>query len=326
MDIWTTLIIEQYANLVSREAQYILSYYKQKVEQIEAELRENEKDLARLRWEMPNKIKELSDLENLLAPAAVSYDFRGTQRDLRRFTAARTDVAIAVSELAELPKEGLMTRLAKVQIDIAKQEEPAKQYGDALKGDAELSRFLKDASEATLLGLLSGKIPEKQMADLLASRDGQPVLATLKPALEERLRSELRGLEEKRAEENALKQHIAETQQGIARLQTEVAALQQQYEARQREVEALNEKHRLARDWEAQVEIEADATNFAQGNKIEGVDLKILAHAAQPDLRTYPKKALMTLIVGAIGFLISCLLVILNRFIKDAAKATVSPV
>jgi capsular polysaccharide biosynthesis protein len=321
MDIWTSLIIGKYSSLVREQSVYILPYYKQKVAQIESELAQSEKELARIRWEMPNKIKELSDKENLLAPARVNYDFRGSERDLRRITGTRQDIALAVAELPELPKEGLNERLARVQIDIAKQETVAKSYTDALKGEPEMIEFLKSGNVATLLSLPATKITEKQIQDLLAGQNRQELLGLLKSSLEEARQDSLRGLEEKRAEEIALKQTMEQTRLDIARLQTEVAALQQQYENHQRTVEALNEKHRLARDWEAQVEIEADAAKFAQGDQIQGADLMLLAKAARPDFRTYPKKALSVLVAGAIGFLLGCLLVILNRYIKDAAAA-----
>jgi uncharacterized protein involved in exopolysaccharide biosynthesis len=189
-----------------------------------------------------------------------------------------------------------------------------------LGGDDELKQFIKNADDIALVSLLEGRISDDQLKKLLNDRDPQPLIGPIRLAIEEARAGAIRGIENKKAEEGALKRQIQAVRSEIAELQREVADLHATYLGLQREIEGLNEKHRLARDWQAQVEIESDAIDHAEANLKEGVDLKIISAAVVPDFRVYPQKALICIVAGIIGFLLSSLLVIISKYIKDAQR------
>ena len=281
MDLWTSLFIQNYGNIIPNEALYASQLCEKQIQTIQENLKALEEQHTQIRCQLPYKIKELTDRENMLAPAPVEYDF---QRPIHYYYKWRTSQQVEIQ-----------------------MREPQLPQGPGLK---------------TRLTELSAKLSQDEIQNLLEQKTYSEALNPLYISLKEIAAINLKELEASRAERRVLVEKIATTEKEIAQLQEDVARLDQQYSRLDREVQTLRNNYRLVSDVKNQADLEAGIYAGSPSDKSEAGDVRILAAAALPDMRAYPKKTLTCLIVGVLGFLLSCLLVVLHKYLVDAERLT----
>jgi len=321
MDLWTGLFIENYGNVIPNEALYASQVCEKQIETIEEKLKGLEEQHTQVRWQLPYKIKELTDKENMLSPAPVEYDF---QKPIHYYYKWRTSQQVEIQVRApQLPQgPGLKTRLTELDVDIAKREAVKQLMDKLLDEEKQIVKLEGRPDEAAIFRLLSTKLSQEEIQNLLEQKTYSEVLNPLYISLKEIAAINLKELEASRAEHRVLVGKIATTEKEIAQLQEDVARLDQQYSRLDREVQTLRDQYRLISDVKNQADLEAGIYAGSPSDASEAGDVRILAAAALPDMRTYPKKTLTCLIVGVLGFLLSCLLVVLHKYLEDAERLT----
>ncbi len=321
MDLWTSLFIQNYGNIIPNEALYASQLCEKQIQTIQEKLKALEEQHTQIRWQLPYKIKELTDRENMLAPAPVEYDF---QRPIHYYYKWRTSQQVEIQmREPQLPQgPGLKTRLTELDVDIAKREAVKQLMDKLLDEEKQIVKLEGRPDEAAIFRLLSAKLSQDEIQNLLEQKTYSEALNPLYISLKEIAAINLKELEASRAERRVLVEKIATTEKEIAQLQEDVARLDQQYSRLDREVQTLRNNYRLVSDVKNQADLEAGIYAGSPSDKSEAGDVRILAAAALPDMRAYPKKTLTCLIVGVLGFLLSCLLVVLHKYLVDAERLT----
>lgn len=73
MDTWTTIFIKRFGDTIAKDAEYISDYFEQRLKEIQSSLETKEKEYSDIKWQLPTKIKQLSDAEDLLSPGRMFY-------------------------------------------------------------------------------------------------------------------------------------------------------------------------------------------------------------------------------------------------------------
>lgn len=321
MDLWTGLFIQNHGNIIPKEALYASQLHGKQIQAIQEKLKTLEEQYTQVRWQLPYKIKELTDKENMLAPAPVEYDF---QKPLHYYykPGASQQVEIQVREPQVTQGPGLKRRLAELEVDITKREAVKQLMDRLLDQEKQIVKLEGGADEAAIVRLLSTKLSQDEIRDLLEQKTYSDALNPLYVSLKEMAAANLKELEGSRAEHKTLVEKILTTEHEITQLQEEVARLDQEYSRLDREVQTLRDRYRLIAEVKNQADLEAGLYSGSSSDASEAGDVRILAQAALPDLRIYPKKVATCLIVGALGFLLSCLLVVLRKYLEDAERLT----
>ena len=321
MDLWTALFIQNRGNIIPNEALYASQLCEKTIQTIQEKLKALEEQHTQVRWQLPYKIKELTDKENMLAPAPVEYDFQKPVHDYYKWrTSQQVEIQMRESQLPQGP--GLKTRLAELDVDIAKREAVKQLIDKLLDEEKQIVKLEGRPDEAAIFRLLSTKLSQDEIQKLLEQKTYSEVLNPLYISLKEIAAINLKELEASRAERHVLVEQIATTEKEIAQLQKDVALLDQQYSKLDREVQTLRDNYRLVSDVKNQADLEAGIYAGSPSDASEAGDVRILAAAALPDMRAYPKKTLTCLIVGVLGFLLCCLLVVLHKYLEDAERLT----
>jgi capsular polysaccharide biosynthesis protein len=319
MDLWTSLFIQNYGDIIPNEALYTSQLCAKRIQTIQEELKTLEEQHSQTRWLLQYKIKELTDKENMLAPAPVEYDF---QKPVHYYYKWRTSQQVEIQmREPQLPQQpGLKTRLTEAEVDVAKGEAVKKLMDGLLDEEKQIVKLEGRPDEAVILRLLSTKLTDAEIQKLLEQKTYSEELNPLYVSLKEIAATNLKELEASRAEREVLMKRITTTENEITQLQQEVARLDQEYSRLDREVQTLRDNYRLISDVKNQADLEAGIYGPTSSDESEAGDVRILASAALPDLRIFPKKSVTCLIVGALGFLLSCLLVVLYRYLEDAER------
>jgi uncharacterized protein involved in exopolysaccharide biosynthesis len=321
MDLWTSLFIQNYGNVVQDEALYASQIYEKQIQTIQEKLKTLEAQFTQVRWQLPYKIKELSDRENMLAPATVEYDFRKPVRQYFKLeTAQQVDVQVREPQPPQGP--GLKTRLAELEIDVVKREAIKQLLDRLLDQEKQVVKLEGGPDEAAIVRLQSPKMSQEEIQQLLQQKMYSETLNPLYIGLKETAATNLKELEGSRAERQILVEKIAAAEKEVVQLQEQVAQLDEQYSRLDREVQSLRDEYRLISDIKNHADLEAGISGGTPSDESEAGDVRLLARATLPELRTYPKKAVTCLIVGALGFILSCLLVVLHKYLGDAERLT----
>lgn len=256
MDVWLKTFMKHYGDILARNARYLSRDYGAMAEKLSKQITEKETELYQLRWEIPFKIRQLTSNEMMLAPAQISWEFRGDQR--RSYFKYRDFN----------------------EVDIAMQEPPI---------SPAMVNGLKEQLIQTELELATAKA-ENNAAKIV------PLEAKQKTLLEK----------------------INQTTAEIVVLQRETAALETKFQTLAREVVALRDQYTYLSDLKNHADVDAHSLEFANnGDGTERSDVVILSPPSLAELKSSPKRVLAALLAAVIGFLLTALALILDKFIND---------
>jgi len=127
--------------------------------------------------------------------------------------------------------------------------------------------------------------------------------------------SPIAALEAKR---NTLLEKVKQTNADIAIFQKDTAELEARFQTLAREVTSLRDEYSYVMDLKNQADVEAHGLTYSnKGDGRERSDIIILSPPSLPELRIFPKKTIFCLIAGVVGFFLTTLLFIFEKFMKD---------
>ena len=117
----------------------------------------------------------------------------------------------------------------------------------------------------------------------------------------------------------ALEKAIQNTKKQIDSLQRETASMEKEFQSLAREVTSLRDQYQYVMDLKNHTEVEAEGYYYSsKSNQDERSDITILAKPNLPEMRIFPKKTFSCLIAFLVGFVLTSLVVIFDKFMKDS--------
>ena len=161
METWLRHFMQGFSELQSRRMAFFSRTYGKKIQDIETQINDKEREFTTIRWQLPFKMRRLTSLEMLIAPAPAQLPSPERRRSYYRY---RGDTAVDVATPEILPaelKDGLQARLTDAEISLA----AAKAAGDAAEtGRIEASIEALKAEIQSLSEEIAGL--QKETADM----------------------------------------------------------------------------------------------------------------------------------------------------------------
>jgi subunit length determinant Wzz-like protein len=123
------------------------------------------------------------------------------------------------------------------------------------------------------------------------------------------------------AEKKLIETKITQIMGNIDTLQSECSEMEIEFQALARDVSSLRDQYQYVMDLKNQADVEVGGLNYSRKMKTsERTDIIMLGEPTLPEMRIFPKKTSTCLIAGIIGFILSCLALIFDKFIRESRK------
>ncbi len=152
MELWTTLFIKHYGDIVAKDALYVAEYFEIKIKEVEEKLQKKQTEFFDLKWQLPLKVKQLADAEDQLAPGRAFYPItKSDPKILGPYNYQDVNVQVqppsSFEQVSSVAKTGLREQLRQHEIKIQSAKAKGENIKNYMAEKDSLESAIKDAEE-----------------------------------------------------------------------------------------------------------------------------------------------------------------------------------